>query len=96
MGVNSGCGFVFGSIYHLFTPDIIERCDSYFITKCDKNLLQNASEFLVHSAIALLQNLIVITKCDVYYKMRRYNNSKIYLAMNCSNLADEAKKYLLS
>ena len=43
--------------------DIITKRDSYFITKCDGSLLQNASGFL-------LQNATVITKCDVYYKMR--------------------------
>ena len=35
---------------------IIMECDSYFITKCDKSLLQNASGFL-------LQNKTFITKC---------------------------------
>ena len=42
-----------------------------FITKCDGNLLQNASGFV-------LQNATVITKCNdfltkryIYYKMRR-------------------------
>ena len=24
------------------TTDVISKCDSYFITKCDRNLLQNA------------------------------------------------------
>ena len=50
--------------------DIISKCDSYFITKYDKSLLQNASVFL-------LQNVTVISKCDdfitnfdKYYKMR--------------------------
>ena len=71
MGVNSGCGFIFGSLYHLISTEIIKKCGRYFITKCDKNLLQNASGFL-------LQNLVVITKCDgfiarceSYHKMRR-------------------------
>ena len=26
--------------------DIIPKCDSYFLTKCDKSLLQNVSDFL--------------------------------------------------
>ena len=34
--------------------EIVVKCDSYFITKCDKILLQNAT---------------VITKSDVYYKL---------------------------
>ena len=33
------------------------------ITKCKRNLLQNASGFV-------LQNATVITKCNVYYKLR--------------------------
>ena len=35
------------------------------ITKCDGALLQNASG-------VLLQNVTVISKCDVYYKLRQY------------------------
>ena len=60
--------------------DIITKCDSYFITKCDRNLLQNASGFLLLNATVLLQNATillqhstVITNCDVYYKLRQYN-----------------------
>ena len=37
---------------------------SYFITKCDRSLLQNASSFLLQNATVLLQNATVITKCD--------------------------------
>ena len=44
--------------------DVITKCDSYFITKRDGSLLQNAT--------VLLQNATVITKCDVYYKLRQY------------------------
>ena len=58
--------------------DIITKCKSYFITKCDKSLLQNASGCLLQSAIVLLQIAAVvtncnnfITKCDSYFKMRR-------------------------
>ena len=35
-------------------------------------LLQNASAFLLQYATVLLQNAVVFTKWDVYYKMRRY------------------------
>ena len=52
--------------------DIITKCDSYFIPKCDKGLLQNASGFFLQNATILSQNATVITKCDVYYKLRRY------------------------
>ena len=52
--------------------DIIKKCDSYFITNCDKSLLQNVSGFLLQNATVFLENATVITKCDLYYKMRRY------------------------
>ena len=44
--------------------DIITKCDSYFVTKCDRSLLQNASYFLLKDATILLQNATVITNCD--------------------------------
>ena len=34
-------------------------------------LLQNASGFLLQNATVLLENATVITKCDVYYKLRQ-------------------------
>ena len=49
------------TLLHCVT-DIITKCDSYFITKRYRSLLQNASGFL-------LQNATVITKCDVYLKL---------------------------
>ena len=52
------------------------KCDSCFIAKCDRRLLQNASGFLLQNATVLLQNVAVIAncndfirKCDVYYKL---------------------------
>ena len=55
------------------------KCDSYFITRCDKILLQNESGFLLlPKATVLLENTTVITKyvdiiikCDNYYRMLR-------------------------
>ena len=41
--------------------DIITKCDSYFVIKCDKSLLRNASGFLLQNATVLLQNATVIT-----------------------------------
>ena len=59
--------------------DIITKCDSSFITKCCKNVFQNASDFLLQKATVLLQIATVIakcvdiiTKCDSHYKMRLY------------------------
>ena len=51
--------------------DVITKCDSYFIIKRDRSLLQNASGFLLQNATNLLQNATVITKCGSYYKMQR-------------------------
>ena len=60
--------------------DIITKCGSYFTTKCDRSLLQNApgSLFLLLSSTVLLENTTVITncdnfftKCDSYYMIRR-------------------------
>ena len=59
--------------------DIITKCDSYFITNCDRSLLQSASGFLLQNATVLLQNATVITNCDVYYKLRQYKVESIYL-----------------
>ena len=56
--------------------DLITKCDSYFITKCERSLLQNPSGFLLQSATVLLQNATVVTKCEVYYKLRQYNSQK--------------------
>ena len=69
--------------------DVITKCDSYFVTKHDRSVLQNPSGFLLQNAIVLLQNAkmrqllqnatillhnaTVITKYNVYYKLRQYN-----------------------
>ena len=45
--------------------DIITKCDSYFIAKSDRSLLQNASG-------SLLQNAGFITKCGSYYKLWQF------------------------
>ena len=48
--------------------DVITKWDSYFITKCERSLLQNASGFL-------LQNATAITKYNVYYKLQQYTDA---------------------
>ena len=45
--------------------DIITKCGNYFVTKCERSLLQNMLGFL-------LQNATVITENDAYYKLRQY------------------------
>ena len=44
--------------------DIITKCDSYFITKFDRSLLQNATVTTKCDGF--------VTKCEVYYKLRQY------------------------
>ena len=49
LGISNGCGFIFGSLWYF-----LAKCDSYFITKYNKSLLQNASAFLLQNAQVLL------------------------------------------
>ena len=50
--------------------DVITKCDSYFITKYDRSLLQNASEFFYkmlhfyYKMRQLLQNATFIKNCN--------------------------------
>ena len=67
----------YGSLFQTATG-IVTNCNSYFIIKCDRSLLQKASGFLFQNVIVLLQNATGITKCDDFikkldshYKMRR-------------------------
>ena len=75
--------------------DVITKCDSYFIPKCDRSLLQNASGFLLQKATVLLQNAAillqnatVITKCDVYCKLRQYNFYQLTVLQKLSTIND--------
>ena len=49
---------------------IITKCDSYFIARFERSLLQNVSGFLLQNATfyykmwQLLQNAMIITNCD--------------------------------
>ena len=43
-------------VLYLVHYDTLIKYDSYFITKCNKRLLQNASVFLLQTATVLLQN----------------------------------------
>ena len=51
--------------------DINKKCNSYFITKCDKGLFKNASSSLLQNAAVITKCLDFITKCDNHYKLRR-------------------------
>ena len=64
--VNSGC-IHYDAILQNATADTITKCGSCFLTECDKSLSHNVSGF---SLRVLLQNLIVIKKCDDFIKKR--------------------------
>ena len=73
LGANSA------TVSYLIHYDSLLQNATDFITKCDRNLLQNASGFLLQNATVLLQNATVITncddfitKCDVYYKLQQH------------------------
>ena len=50
--------------------DIITEYGSYFVTKYDQSLSQNASDFLLPSATCITKRYNFITTCDGYYKVR--------------------------
>ena len=60
--------------------DIITNCDSYFITKRGKSLLQNAT-ILLKNATVITKCVDFIKKCGVYYKIRQYSNSSLFSIM---------------
>ena len=69
-------GFHISFFMALYATDVTTKCNIYFITKCDKILLQNTLGFLLQNATVLLQNVTIIIKCDdfitkydVYYKL---------------------------
>ena len=49
---------------------VITKCDSFFITNCDKVYYKLRQ--VLQSAMDLLQIATDITKCDDYYKLRQY------------------------
>ena len=55
------------TVSYLIRYDSLLENATDVVTKCDRSLLQRASDFL-------LQNAAVITKCDVYYKLRQYTS----------------------
>ena len=84
-----GYCFKFGSLSHFFT-----KCytDYRKTTKRNERLLQDASDFLLQivtvslqdvtglpNATVLLQNAIVISKCNAYYKICRYTLINQYI-----------------
>ena len=71
-------GVNIATVSHLIHYDSLLQNPLEVITKCDRNLLQNASGFLLQNATFVLQNATVIAncgdciaKCDRYYKMQR-------------------------
>ena len=57
-----------------YATAIITKCNSYFITKSERSLLQNVSSFLLQNAIVSLQNVTTLLQnIDFHYKLRQYN-----------------------
>ena len=55
--------------YYKVCQPVITKCDSYFITKCDKCYYKVWQ--VLQSATILLQSATGITKCEDYYKVRQ-------------------------
>ena len=69
------------TLYFKVRQILLKKCDNHFLTKCNKNLLQNGSGCLFQNATVLSQIVTVITDCMyfitkyvVYYKMCRCND----------------------
>ena len=58
-----------------------------FITKCDGQLLQIATAFLLQSATG-------ITKCDDYYKVRQYRSTKVFVHARENLLTENLREML--
>ena len=58
--------------------DIITKCDGLFITKCNRNLLQNATVLLENAQLITKWDNFII-KCDAYYELRQYTHLLIHL-----------------
>ena len=66
--------------------EIITKCDIYFITKYSQSLLQNAGALLRNATVVtkcdhFLQNVTIIKKCEVCYKMCWQRSSCIFLSL---------------
>ena len=55
--------------------ELLQIATFQLITKCDGQLLQIASAFLLQSAMNLLKIATGITKCGDYYKLRQYSST---------------------
>ena len=56
--------------YYKVRWSVITKCDSFFITKCDKCYYKVRQ--VLQSVTILLHSATGITKCDDYYKVRQY------------------------
>ena len=48
-----------------------------FYYKIRQKFISKCVRFFIENATVLLQNATVITKCDVYYKLRQYINTTL-------------------
>ena len=51
--------------------DVITKCGNYFVTKCDRSLLEKAT--VITKCDDFIAKCDSYYKCDVSYKMRQYN-----------------------
>ena len=56
--------------YYKVRWSVVTKCDSFFITKCDK-CYYKVRQVLLQSATGITKCDNFITKCDRYYKVRR-------------------------
>ena len=60
------CSVALSKVYYKVRWQLLQSATAFFITKCDNLLLQSATAILLQSVTS------VITKCDRYYKVRRF------------------------
>ena len=82
--------------------DIITKCNSYFIRKCDateiyykmRQVFYYKMRQFYYKMRQLLQNATAITKCKVYCKLRQYTEQFNLLKMeedSCNNVQENLK-----
>ena len=60
------------TVYYKMRYILFQNATAILLSKCDRNLLQNVSGFLLKNATVLLQNVTAFTKCVVYYKLQQH------------------------
>ena len=70
--------------------DIITKCDGYFITKCNRSLLQNASRFLIRKCDSCFTKGGSFYKLQqFYYKIRQLLQNATFITTGHSQALDQ-------